>query len=120
MIQQAFPYLAYVQPPNLVNDNDALPAFMRADVLMAKAISDVLMYRPKENVMYDPATALAVSRAKLQEFNAELFAMEQADEQLYRQDIVQRWEQMSMLDPGDAFRDAMSPVSAQGGWGDDW
>jgi hypothetical protein len=120
MIQQAFPYIAYVQPPNLVADTDVLPAFMRSDVLVARAISDCLLYRPKENTFYDPSTALAVARTKMQEFNGEMQSMEYADEQLYRQDIIQRWEQMPMADPGNAFRDVMSAVSTQGGtYGDD-
>jgi hypothetical protein len=120
MIQQTFPYLAYTQPPNLVNDSDVLPAFMRSDVLVARAIADCLLYRPKENSYYDPATALAVSRTKMQEFAGELMAMEQADEQLYRQDVVQRWEQMPMVDPGDAFYDVLHPVGSSTNSDGDW
>jgi hypothetical protein len=89
-------------------------------VIVARAISDCLLYRPKENTFYDPSTALAVARTKMAEYNAELASMEWEDEQLYRQDTIQRWEQMPMADPGNAFRDVMSAVSTQGGtYGDD-
>lgn len=114
MIQQAFPYLAYVQPPNLVNDFDVLPAYLRSDIVVAHGISDCLLYRPKENSYYDPATALAISRVKLAEFEGEVRNMEQADEQLYRQDIVMRWEQLPMADPGDGFWDILHPIPAGG------
>jgi len=114
MIQQAFPYLAYVQPPNLVNDLDTLPAFIRADVVIARAIADCLLFRPKENAMYDPATAIAVSRTKMMEFEATVQSMAQDDEQRYRQDIVQAWEQLPMADPGDAFWDVLHPIPAGG------
>ena len=119
MIQQAIPYLAYVQPPNLVDDSNVLPAYIRADVVIASAISECLLYRQKENTYYDSATAIAISRTKATEFERELLSMEQADEQLYRQDVVQRWEQMPMADPGDAFWNVLHPVPS-GGYVGDW
>jgi hypothetical protein len=123
MIQQAFPYLAYIQPPNLVNDSDVLPPGIRSDIVIAHGISDCLLYRPKENSYYDPATAIAISRTKMAEFERELMSMEQNDEALYRQDIVHRWEQMPLAEPGDAFWDILHPIARSGyieggGWED--
>ena len=93
-IQQALPYLAYAQPPNLVNDSDQLPPYIRADVVKQKAIADVLMYRPKANVAYSESVAVTIAEAKRKEFEAGLFSAAQADEALFRQDIVLVQEQM--------------------------
>ena len=116
-IQQALPYLAYVQPPNLVNDSDVLPAYIRADIIVNHAIADVLRYRMLENKWYPPAIAMQISKEKMAEFESEALRMEWADEQLLRQDIITWEEQMPMADLGlsGAMWDAMSPVLG-GGW----
>lgn len=121
---QAFPYLAYVQPPNLVNDEDNFPAFTRIDVIKARAVSDVLLYRPRNNPNYSEGTCIAIAQQKLKEYEMELNHASDADENRYRQDIQTRLEMPPVaLDwntgsiTGGAYMAAMSPVSA---YGDDW
>jgi len=119
--QQAIPYKAYVQPPNLVDDDDSLPPFIRCDVIVAHAIADVLRYRPRDNPYYSEAVALQIAREKLTEFEREAVIMEGADENLWRQDLVRAEESFPFLDPrsgarpGGAMLAAMSPVMAGGG-----
>ena len=120
MVQQAIPYVAYVQPPNLVNDEDTLPPFVRCDIIKNFTIPDVLRYRTKENPYYDPATALTIAGEKMKEAESEAMRTEQADENLYRQDIVLDFEQFPMYQPGGAFWDALHAVSAGSSGGDDW
>jgi hypothetical protein len=116
----AFPYKAYVQPPNLVNDSDSLPPFIRCDVVVARAISDALRYRTKENTYYSEVVALQIAKEKLSEFESEALRMEQADENLWRQDLQSASEQFPYLDlysgmrPGGDFIRAMTPEGE--GW----
>lgn len=117
MVQQAIPYVAYVQPPNLLDDSATLPPFIRCDIIKAHAISDCLRYRMKDNPFYDPATAMAISKEKMAEFETETLRTEQADENLYRQDIILAFEQYPMFQPGGAFWNVLHAVSAMG---DDW
>jgi hypothetical protein len=110
-IQQAFPFTAYVVPPNLVNDNDNLPPLIRGDVLIKHAIANALVIGgQKKNAFYDPAT----SRTKMQEFNGELAFMANADENLYRTDIVKFGEDMPYYNPGGALWAAQHCVAAGG------
>jgi len=116
--QQALPYLAYVQPSNLVNDSDNLPPYIRADIVKAKAIADVLLYRPKANPNYSEATCVTIAQEKLKEFERELQWAEQMDENLWRQNVVMFAEQFPYIDPytgaipGGAFLAAMTPASS--------
>ncbi len=122
-IQQAYPYLAYVQPPNLINDTDSLPSFIRCDIVLAHGIADALMYRPKDNPYYSESTALSIASAKMKEFEAELFQMSQADEALFRQDIIAPFERYPYFQPGGAILAAISPMlagDAGGIGGGDW
>jgi hypothetical protein len=114
--QQAIPYVAYVQPPNLVNDNDNLPPFMRWDIIKSHAISDCLRFRTKDNPNYSEAIALQIADTKLKEFETEAVRAEQADENLYRQDIILDFEQYPMFTPGGAFWDISHAVSAGGNY----
>jgi hypothetical protein len=119
-VAQAFPYLAYIQPPNLVNDLDNLPAFMRADIVQQMAIAEVLLVSPKNNPDYSENLALEMSKRFSGQAEAELLHAMEADEALYRADIVRAEEQTpyatigsngSFLGVGGgAFLAAMSPV----------
>lgn len=84
-IVQALPFIATLQPPNLVEDNDALPAAIRSDIVAKFAIAEVKVYRgPKWNKYYD-----APESARLKgEAERELMFMAKADEDLYRQNIL--------------------------------
>jgi len=118
--QMALPYLAYVQPPNLSDDRDNLPPYIRADIVKARAIADVLLYRPKSNPNYSEATCVTIAGEKRKEFEMEIQSAAQADENLYRQDIVTQWEQLPMIDPytghigGGGFLAAMTATMASG------
>jgi hypothetical protein len=81
--QQAFPFLAYVQPPDMVNDNDYPYSFIRGDVILYGAIPHALLWRGKNNKYYDPVTA---------EFYMKLYAVEtekmsRVDDSAYLQDL---------------------------------
>lgn len=85
--QQAFPYLAYTQPPDMVADNDFPAAFIRSDVLILPAIANCLVFRgPKANKYYDPTTA----QIKTREFENKYNEMSMADDCLYPKD--QQWD----------------------------
>jgi hypothetical protein len=119
----AFPYKAYVQPPNLVNDSDSLPPFIRCDIIVARAVADALRYRTKDNPYYSEAVALSIAAEKMKEFEAEVARAEGMDENLWRADYLNMNETYPTLDlltglrPGGDFIRAMTPES---GWGDGW
>ena len=126
--QQAYPYLAYIQPPNLVNDLDPLPAFIRADIIQQMAIAEVLLFEPKKNPGYSEAVALSMSERFSKQAEMELQFAADLDEGLFRNNIVTREEQFPMVNMdwgtgaylgGGGFLQAMSPVAA-GGFGDDY
>jgi hypothetical protein len=115
IIQQGFPYMAYIQPPNLIKDPDNLPPFIRADIVVKYAIAQALQWRgPKKNPYYD----FTRSQTLMKEFNAELEQMARADENLYRNDVQWQSEQLPVFQPGGAFWQAshLSPAT-MGGWG---
>lgn len=125
MVQQAFPYRAYVQKPNLVDDEDTLPPYIRTDIVVTHGIANALQYRPKSNPYYSESLAIQLATEKMAEFNAELMVMENTDEGLYRQDIVAPFETFPYYQPGGAMLAAISPASSMDsggagwGWGDE-
>jgi len=83
--QQAFPYLAYVQPPDMVNDVDFPYPFIPTDVLILPAIANALVFRgPKQNQYYDPT----VAAQRLKEFNARMEGVINADDALDPKDLI--------------------------------
>ena len=124
VIQQAYPYLAFVQPPNLVNDTDTLPSYIRTDVVVMAGIVEALRYRTKDNPYYSESVALSIADAKMKEFESELFRMDQADENLNRLDVIAPFERYPYYQPGGAILAAISPMMAgdAGGGigGEDW
>lgn len=87
---QTFPFEAYTQPPNMVLDTDTPQAWIRSDVLVTGAIADALLYRPKQNTYYDPATAVNIASGKAAQFEKDLTEMENADEGLEQQAV--QWD----------------------------
>lgn len=81
---QVFPFLAYTQPPNMVQDADSPVVFIRADVLVLLTIADALVWQGKQNKYYDPQT----SQLKLAQAEAELQKMERSDDSMYQQDTI--------------------------------
>jgi hypothetical protein len=115
IINQSFPYIAFIQPPNLIADLDNLPPFIRGDIVAKYAIAQALVWRgPKKNPYYN----LERSVYLMKEFESELLYMERADENLYRQDTSWKSEQLPIFNPGGAYWDAThtSPAT-MGGWG---
>ena len=82
--QQVFPYLAYVQPPDLKNDTDYPVTFVRSDILVLSGIKEALLYRGKSSRYYDPQTA----GVKAKEFEQELFKMALNDDNQYPKDML--------------------------------
>lgn len=113
-IQQAFPFMAYIQPPNLVNDGDSLPAYIRSDIVIKWAIAESMVWRgPKNNPYYNMDR-----HDKLKaEFERELNSMAMADENLYRTNMTLLGEDMPYFTPGGSLWDAQHAVMASHtGW----
>lgn len=88
--QQSFPFLAYVQPPNLNEDSDFVYPYIRTDILVKMAIAQALRWRgPKQSRFYDTAS----SDWKLREALAGLALMEQMDDGLYPKDLMWDYSQ---------------------------
>lgn len=97
-IVQALPFIAGIQPPNLVADNDSLPPYIRTDIITKFAIADAKVYRgPKYNKYYD-----AVESQRLRgEAEAEINWLAMKDDDLYRQSLIYEFESMRMApEPG--------------------
>jgi peptidoglycan hydrolase-like protein with peptidoglycan-binding domain len=86
--QQAFPFEAYTQPPEMVKDSDSPVSWIRSDIIVSGAVADALRWRPKQNTYYDVQSALAVARDKLTEWNTEITAAEFRDNDLAQQDVT--------------------------------
>jgi hypothetical protein len=81
--QQAFPFLAYTQPPDLALDGDTPATFVRSDIVVLPAIKDALLFKGKSSKYYDPT----VAGIKEKEFQTELEKMELNDDNSYRKDV---------------------------------
>lgn len=117
-IIQALPFIATVQPPNLRYDTDSLPPYIRTDILAKFGIADAKVFRgPNQNKYYDAAEA---GRLR-QEAEAELVSLALADENLYRQSLLFKWEEMKMAPDIYAMGGASYAVNhaveaSSGGW----
>lgn len=116
--QQVLPFNAYTQPPNLVDDNDSLPPYIRCDVINKDVIARALRYKPKENPGYDPGTALSVAADFDKKFEMGVMEMANADENLYRTSATIPGEDLPYYTPGRATWDAMHAIMAEDvqGW----
>jgi len=124
--QQAYPYLGWALPQNLVNDLDNLPAFIRGDIVELGAVAEILLYKPKGNPNYSESLALEMSKRFTGMFESELQHAEAVDEGLFRQNIETQEEMMPSvrIDPrtgsylgtgaygGGSFLAAMTATSA--------
>ena len=116
---QSMPFNCYTQPPNLQNDNDSLPPYIRCDVVIKEALAWSLRHRPKENPFYDPQTALALAREYHQEYEGLILGMANEDENLYRTSATIQGEDLPFYSPGGALYDAMT-ATMSGGGANDW
>jgi hypothetical protein len=80
--QQTFPFLAYVQPQDMVNDADFPATFVRSDIIILAAIKDALLFRGKNSRYYDPT----VAQQKEKEFAMEIEKMKMNDDGQYPKD----------------------------------
>lgn len=91
-IVQALPFIAMIQPPNLVSDQDTLPVGMRTDIITKFGVAWAKTYRgPKTNKYYDKAEADRLRG----EAEREIQYMAKTDEDLYRQNIIYPGEDMA-------------------------
>jgi hypothetical protein len=112
-IQQSFPFMAYVQPPNVANDTDNLPPYMRLDIIADDVIAEALVIGgPKKNEYYDAAESMR----KRQRFEGELLRAANMDENLYRTEVTKWGEDLPYYNPGGALFSATHALSA-GGYG---
>lgn len=81
--QQAFPFLAYRQPPDFKNDGDFPLTFIRSDIIVAGALKDALLFRGKNSKYYDPQ----VAEQKEREFNSEIEKLKMVDDNQYPKDF---------------------------------
>lgn len=96
-IVQSIPFVAVVQPPNLINDSDSIATYIRTDILVKFGIADAITFRgPKLNKYYD----MVKSQQLIQEAEQELLFLEKADENLYRQNVMYSWEEMPVAEMG--------------------
>lgn len=80
--QQVFPFLAYTQAPDLVNDTDFPVAYVRSDIIVLAALKDALLFRGKNSKYYDPN----VAQMKEREFKDEIEKLKRMDDNLYPKD----------------------------------
>lgn len=84
--QQGFPFMAYTQPPDFVNDDDAPPLWIRSDVVVLGALPDALLHRGKNSKYYDPQTA----KFKITQFDQEIQKMASMDDNSAMRNLI--WE----------------------------
>ena len=119
IVSQCLPWLGYITPPNLVNDSDTLPAYIRCDVILKEARAWALRYKPKENPGYDAQYALALANTYHQEFQGLLADWMNEDENLYRTSATIPGEDLPFYTPGGAIWAAEHAVMnsyADEGW----
>jgi hypothetical protein len=81
---QVFPFEAYIQPPDMTLDNDSPVSFIRADVLVRRAIADAKLFGGRQSKYYDPL----VAQQKMKEFYTTLEQMQNASNMLDQQDVT--------------------------------
>lgn len=81
---QVFPFEAYIQPPNMVLDQDCPVSFIPADLLVTRAIADAKVFGGRGDKYYDPT----VAAGKMAEFKSKLEDTENADNMLDQQDVT--------------------------------
>ncbi len=98
--QQTFPFLAYVQPPDLTDDAQAPYPFLRSDILEKMVISQVLLKGgPKQNRFYDQFTA----QYKAREATADLQEAISMDDSQGMQGLLWDYAQYPFSQQGSTF-----------------
>lgn len=97
--QQSFPFLAYIQPADMVNDTDYPVVSIRGDVILYGAIPQALTFRGKANKYYDPNTAMSYQKM----FDLELMKGQRSDNDLYQNDLIWEFDKFPMGQWGASF-----------------
>lgn len=106
--QQSFPFLAYIQPPDLKNDNDYPYVSIRSDVIVAGSIPEVLLHGGRNNnKYYDPDTA----KFFMARYNEEMNKMAKNDNDLYQKDMIWEFERYPFTQFGADFWQSHDPDS---------
>lgn len=87
--RQVFPYEGYIQPPDMILDSDSPASFIRADILVTRAIADAKLFGGRGDKYYDPT----VASAKLAQYDKSVELMENADNTLDQQDCTWSFEE---------------------------
>ena len=93
---QAFPFLGYIQPPDMVKDADFPVVFIRADLVVTGALHDALLFRGKNSKYYDPATAKVMKGR----FDEEMAKMALTDDNLAMRNLCWEFEKYPMAGYG--------------------
>jgi len=105
--QQTFPFLAYIQPTDLVKDGDFPLSFIRSDVLVDLCISDALRHGgPKENRRYDLTTADYYRRQAI----GKLVEMAMMDDSMYTQDTAWQYGRWPLSQHGALFMQSHAAI----------
>lgn len=117
-IAQGMPFVACVQPPNLLDDFDSLPPYIRTDIVTKFGIAEAKVHRgPKFNKYYD----LQESMRLRGEAEDELVMLQKTDEDLYRQDLRYKWEEMRMApEPGSHGITINRGIGSDDNWDSGW
>lgn len=102
---QVFPFEAYQQPLDMQLDADAPLAWIRSDILVSRAIADAMLFKGRKSDYYDPTTA----QMKIAQFNADVEAMAQADNDMDQRDVMWDYGQ----EDGDS---GPNPLAANSTW----
>jgi hypothetical protein len=81
---QVFPFEAYTQPADMVLDQDSPASYIRADLLVTRAVADAKVFSGRGSKYYDPT----VAAGKMAEFKSKLEDMENRDNALDQQDVT--------------------------------
>ncbi|SRR6266404_3217422 len=98
--QQGFPFLAYTQPPDFVNDADAPPLWIRSDVVVLGALPDALLHRGKNSRYYDPQTA----KYKSAQYQEEIQKMGRMDDNSAMRNLLWDFAKFPESQFGSTFR----------------
>ena len=96
LTQQGFPFIAYVQPPDLGPSQPWPYAFIRSDVIIEGAMPDALLYRGKQSKYYDPQSA-AYHRKN---FDMEIEKMARNDDNHYLKDLLWDYKSYPLMNFG--------------------
>ena len=97
--RQTFPFSAYVQPPDLSDDNPFPMSNIPSDLIVVGCIPDALLHGGRQSPRYDPQTA----QWKLREFLGRLERLKLADDSLNMIDLSWDFSRYSVAQGGSSW-----------------